>query len=80
MLSNKTIKIEVLVNIELIENYIAKNNITKKQFAKICQISLQDLTKVLDNHSDFSIDLLFNIAKTMQIQIKDIFNKNKNVN
>lgn len=34
---NKTIKIEWLVNIELIENYIAKNNITKKQLLRFAK-------------------------------------------
>ena len=37
---------------ELIENYLAANNISKTKFCKLCGISLYTLQKIINNNNN----------------------------
>ena len=64
---------ENIININLIIDYMEKNNLSKREFAKKCRIPISVLLKILNQNTDFPIHYLFKIAKTLNIPIHQIF-------
>lgn len=61
------------INVEVINNYIKENKLTKNKFCKTCKISLSTLNKILNNKENFRIIALFKIAKVLNIKFCEIF-------
>ena len=64
---------EARINTKLIEDYIKDNNLSKKEFCKICGISQQILRKILRNQQNFYITALFKVARTLKLHIHELF-------
>ena len=62
-------------NIDLIENYIKKHNLSKKEFCRLCGISCFVLQKIFKQQNNINIIALFKIAKVLGIKISEIFKK-----
>ena len=60
-------------NTEIIEEYIIKNSLSKKQFCKLCKIDYCVLDKILDGNANFKIHYLFKIAEKINIEIYELF-------
>ena len=56
-----------IIKTNLIEEYITKNNLSKIEFCKRCNISYSVLKKILKNKKNFRINSLFKIAKEIDI-------------
>lgn len=63
------------IKTELIEDYIAKNNLTLDEFCQLSNISKQDIQKIFDQNFDFAIDVLYKLAKTLHVQIYLLFER-----
>ncbi len=63
------------INVKLINDYITANNLTKKQFANLCHISVYMLCKILNGYENFDIKYLFRIAKVLNVHIHEMFTK-----
>lgn len=61
------------VKTEKIEEYIKENNLTKREFCKLCKISPSTLNKILKTEN-FNLLSLFKITRVMNINFCDIFN------
>ncbi len=60
------------VNIKIIDNYIKENKLNKTKFCKLCKISVYTFNKIMTN-DNCQLIALFKIAKTMSIQIWELF-------
>lgn len=63
-----------LINIEMIETFRKNNNLTKKDFCKLCRISYSTYQKILKG-KNFRLLALFKIARILKIDISQIFSK-----
>lgn len=63
-----------IIKVELIENFVKENNLSKIKFCNICKISLSTLNKIMANSDKFRIVALFKIAKVLKIQVYQMFN------
>ena len=61
------------IKIEVIENYMIENKISKTKFCKLCKISIRTLNKIMTNNDDFRIIALFKIAKVIKVQVNQMF-------
>ncbi len=52
-----------------IYKFLKNKNITEKEFCKLCKINLNSFFKVVSDKCDVSANLLFKIAKGMQVDI-----------
>ena len=50
-------------NTELIKNYMRENNLSKKSFCKVCNISPLTLNKILNQKTNIRILAIFKIAR-----------------
>lgn len=71
--SEKEIFIRGVININLINNYIKTNNLSKTKFCKICNISLYTFNKIITER-DFAVIELFKIADVIKVPVYDLFN------
>ena len=62
------------IRIELIENFIKENNLSKSKFCEMCKISQGTLNKIMTNSENFRIIALFKIARVLKIQVFEMFN------
>ena len=62
-----------VIKINLIEKFIKKNKLTKKEFCNICKISEGTLNKILKNNSNFKITAVFKVARVLKIRICELF-------
>lgn len=61
------------IKTELIYNFIKQNNLSKRQFSKLCKISPNTLNKIMSNCKNFNIVSLFKIARILKVQIYQMF-------
>ncbi|MBQ7307266.1 MAG: helix-turn-helix transcriptional regulator [Clostridia bacterium] len=61
------------INIEIIENFMFENKISKTEFCKMCEISLSTLNKIMNNDDNFETIALFKIAKVIKIRVYQMF-------
>ena len=61
------------INVALIKSFIKENNFTFSDFCEICKISKTDLDHVFYGTLDFDVMILFKIAKTLKINIHQLF-------
>lgn len=57
------------IKVELIENFIKDNNLSKTKFCEMCKISQSTLNKIMTNSKNFRIIALFKIARVLKIQV-----------
>lgn len=62
------------IKVELIENFIKDNNLSKSKFCEMCKISQSTLNKIITNNENFRIIALFKIARVLKIQVFEMFN------
>ncbi|MGN1200699.1 MAG: helix-turn-helix domain-containing protein [Candidatus Caccovivens sp.] len=61
-------------NKEILENFMKEHNLTKKQFAKFCEISVTTLNKLLsENVGNLRMDTMHNLLKHLKVSAKDLF-------
>lgn len=62
-------------NTKIIEEYLLNNNMSKKQFCKLCKINSCVLDKIADGNYNIKIDTLFKIINILNIEIHELFKK-----
>ena len=65
---------EKILKTELIEDYLKENNLSKAKFSKMCKISPDTLTRIMNNQN-VSLVSVFKITRGMGIYLHEIFNK-----
>jgi len=63
---------------DLINRYMKENNITKREFCKLCKISHSQLKRMYKNDFDFYIESLYKVCKILNVELKDMFKVVKN--
>lgn len=66
----------IVYNVEMVENYIKENKLTKKAFCEKCNISVTTLYKVLNNKNVY-LGTIYRIAKVIHIELKNMFKDKK---
>lgn len=61
------------IKVEFINNYMTENNLSKTAFCYQCKISNSTLNKILTNDYNFSIIVLFKIARVLNVRIHELF-------
>ena len=64
---------EKIMKIEMIEDFMTQNKLSKTKFCKICKISVSTLNKILNNQTNVGIVALFKICRVMKIEICNLF-------
>ena len=64
----------IKLNIDIILDYIKNNNLTKKEFCKLCDISLGALYKMIRNKDDFDcrFPTIVKVANVLKCSLNDI--------
>ena len=62
------------IKTELIENFLQENDLSKRQFCKLCNIHYSTLQKILSNDFNFAITALFKISRVIKIPVHKMFN------
>ena len=58
----------------MIDNYIKQNNLTREKFCRNCKISYESFLKVMRNETHFRINVVFKIAKGMELEkVSELF-------
>lgn len=58
-----------IIKIELIDEFMENNKMSKSKFCKVCKISLSSLNKLMTNSLNISVVVLFKIAKILNIEV-----------
>ena len=61
-----------MINTKLIDNFLKENNLSKTQFCKLCNISLQTLKNVYLSNNKISVKPIVKLALTMKVRLKDL--------
>ncbi len=64
-----------IINVDVINNYLKENKMTKKELCEKSKISIGVLYKILAN-KNFSIVSIFKLAKTIDIRVCEMFKSN----
>lgn len=65
-----------IFKIEIIENYLKANQMTEKEFCRLCNIPLSTLQKLFAHNFDFDLVDIFKVSRVLNLHIKDLFIKN----
>ncbi|MCI8499431.1 MAG: helix-turn-helix transcriptional regulator [Clostridia bacterium] len=52
-------------------------NLSKSKFCKLCGFGMTTLNKIMNDDYSIHIDVLGKLSKTMNVEIKDLFTKQK---
>ena len=63
---------KITIDSEKIYLYMVTNQLTKKQFAKDCGLSILSLNKILKGDESVSLITIMKVCKTMGISLKEI--------
>ena len=63
---------KVTINTQIIDKFIKENSLTKKEFCKMCDISLSTLYNIYDGKCNLRINKVFNIAVVTNVRMKDL--------
>lgn len=61
-----------LIKTEIIANYLKEHNLSKTKFCRLCKISVSTFNKIM-NGEDFDLIALFRIAKTIEVELYQLF-------
>ncbi len=67
----KDIDLKKVINVELIKKFMRDNNLSHKQFAKLCGIGVGKLEGVLKGRNGNGFNILF-IASAMGISVNEL--------
>ncbi len=71
------ITFEDVINTELIKKYMKDNNLSKREFARKCNLNVWNLDAVLQGRN-CRVVYFAKIAKAMNVQLKDLFLQKNN--
>ncbi|MFB9974613.1 helix-turn-helix transcriptional regulator [Allobacillus sp. SKP2-8] len=57
-----------------IKEYREKNSLSQGKLAELCNVSRQTINAIENNKYDPSLQLAFDIAKTLDVAMEDLFN------
>ncbi len=57
-----------------IKEYREKNGLSQGKLAELCNVSRQTINAIENNKYDPSLQLAFDIAKTLDVAMEDLFN------
>ena len=60
-------------DITIIDAFIEVNNLSKHDFCKLCDISIETLNKIYAQETSFLLTDLFKIANTLNIAVAGLF-------
>lgn len=60
------------INTKLLINFMKENNMSQKEFAKFCNISLYCTRKLLSGACNINIQTLFNVCLSTKLSSDDI--------
>lgn len=69
-------KIGVIMNTKLINVYMAKNEVTKEQLAKACNMSLSTLYNILKNKHNTGMKYIIKLASVMNVSVDSLLTEN----
>ena len=70
---------EKIINTKIIEDYIEQNNLSIAKFCEMCQICRQTYKQIMKQEDyDYDLKILFRIARILNVQICELFLKQKN--
>lgn len=58
---------------ELFKNFMKENNLSVTKFCKLCKIDVSVYYKIMNDKTNFRINVLFKIAKVLKIQVYQMF-------
>ncbi|MCM1289531.1 MAG: helix-turn-helix domain-containing protein [Corallococcus sp.] len=56
-----------------VENYIKKKQLTKKEFCKICKISIATLNRILNNDETVKVFSILKIINATELVLEDFY-------
>jgi len=56
-----------------VENYIKEKQLTKKEFCKICKISITTLNRILNNDETVKLFPILKIIDATELRLEDFF-------
>lgn len=62
---------DIIIKTDIIREFMKKNNLTKKQFCKECDISICSLNNVLKQNTKISSLVFIKMAIRMKIRLDD---------
>lgn len=68
------------INTEYLKNYIKKEHLTQKQFAKACDVSLSSVRKLLAGQSNISIQIILKILLVTNLKCELLISEEKSEN
>ncbi len=68
-----------LINYNLINDYLIKNKLSKKEFCEICKISLSTLRKMQNGANDFYMDTIYKVIKVVGCKLFDFINEKESI-
>jgi len=63
---------KVTINTHIIDKFIKEHSLTKKEFCKMCDISLSTRYNIYDGKCNLRINKVFNIAVVTNVRMKDL--------
>lgn len=63
------------IKTELIEKYMDENDVSLEEFCRISNICKSDIQKIFVQDFDFGIDVIFKLAKVLNIEVFELFEK-----
>lgn len=64
-------------NKKIILDFMKEHNLSKSKFCKLCGFGMTTLNKILNDDHSLRLNVLRKLSKTMDIEIKDFFTKQK---
>lgn len=64
------------MNTKLINVYMAKNEVTKEQLAKACNMSLSTLYNILKNKHNTGMKYIIKLASVMNVSVDSLLTEN----
>ncbi|MGN1212889.1 MAG: helix-turn-helix domain-containing protein [Christensenellales bacterium] len=69
-------KLNFYINSKLIVDYLQENKISKTEFAKMCEISIETLNQILKNNTIYHTqDRFYIMSKVLNVKYEDLVTK-----
>ncbi len=69
-----------VLNLEMIIDYFKRTQLTVKLFCKIFKLNRDEFEKILIDDLEVDIHTIYDVAKALKVELKDMFNKNYKFN
>ena len=67
----------MVFKLTLIEDYMKMYNISKRQFAKRCDVPYVVIEKIFKQQGNFKHDYIFNLANVLNVTVSELFMTNE---